>query len=70
MPVGSHRYSITFEYYSDEEESNGSPASSVQTAKSGGTQTGHLNQHSDWWLWCDWRRNIYRDNNDGVYFVA
>ena len=31
VPVGSHRYQITFEYYS-EEESNGSPISATQTA--------------------------------------
>lgn len=66
VPVGSHRYKVTFMYY-DSEESNGSPASAIQTA-TGGTQTGHLSAIPVGGYGVT-ARNIYRDNNDGVYLL-
>lgn len=66
VPTGSHRYKITFEYY-DSEESNGSPASAVQ-AFTAGTQTGHLSAIPIGGYGVT-ARNVYRDNNDGVYLL-
>lgn len=66
VPAGSHRYKVTFMYY-ESEESNGSPASATQTA-TGGTQTGHLSSLPIGGYGVT-ARNIYRDNNDGVYLL-
>jgi hypothetical protein len=66
VPVGSHTYVITFVYYGSE-ESNGSPSSVVQTA-TGGTQTGHLSSIPVGGYGVT-ARNVYRDNNDGVYLL-
>lgn len=66
VPVGSHTYKVTFEYYGSE-ESNGSPSSSVQTATLG-NQTGHLSAIPIGGYGVT-ARNIYRDNNDGVYLL-
>lgn len=66
VPVGSHRYKVTFMYY-DSEESNGSAGSATQTA-TGGTQTGHLSSIPIGGYGVT-ARNIYRDNNDGVYLL-
>lgn len=66
VPAGSHRYKVTFMYY-ESEESNGSPASATQTATAG-TQTGHLTSIPVGGYGVT-ARNIYRDNNDGVYLL-
>lgn len=66
VPVGSHRYKVTYMYY-ESEESNGSAASATQTA-TGGTQTGHLSSIPIGGYGVT-ARNIYRDNNDGVYLL-
>jgi hypothetical protein len=66
IPLGSHRYKITFMYYGSE-ESNGSPASSVQTTTSG-NQTISLSAIPIGGYGVT-GRNIYRDNNDGVYLL-
>lgn len=64
VPNGAHTYKITFVYYGSE-ESNGGPASGVQTAGAGNNtipltaiQVGGYGVTS---------RKIYRDNNDGVW---
>jgi hypothetical protein len=66
VPNGAHTYKVTYLYY-DAEESNGSSASSVQTAGSGNNTIpltaipiGGYGVTA---------RNIYRDNNDGVYLL-
>jgi hypothetical protein len=64
VPVGSHTYKVTFLYYGAE-ESNGSPASAVQTATSG-FQTGNLSAIPIGGYGVT-ARIIYRDNNDGVW---
>jgi hypothetical protein len=66
VPDGSHRYKITFVYY-ESEESNGSTASSIQTAGAG-NNTGHLSAIPIGGYGVT-ARNIYRDNNDGVYLL-
>lgn len=64
VPAGAHTYKITFLYY-DTEESNGSPASGVQTAGAGNftipltsIPIGGYGVTA---------RKIYRDNNDGLW---
>lgn len=64
VPNGAHTYKITFLYY-DSEESNGSPASGVQTAGAGNNTipltaipVGGYGVTA---------RKIYRDNNDGLW---
>lgn len=64
VPNGAHTYKITFLYY-DSEESNGSPASGVQTAGAGNNTIpltaipiGGYGVTA---------RKIYRDNNDGLW---
>lgn len=64
VPNGAHTYKVTFLYY-DAEESNGSPASGVQTAGAGNNTIpltaipiGGYGVTA---------RKIYRDNNDGLY---
>jgi hypothetical protein len=64
IPVGAHRYKVTFMYY-ESEESNGSAASAVQTTTSG-NQTIPLTNIPIGGYGVT-ARNIYRDNNDGVY---
>lgn len=66
VPVGAHRYKVTFVYYSSE-ESNGSTASAVQTTTAG-TQTIALSAIPVGGYGVT-ARNIYRDNNDGVYLL-
>lgn len=66
VPNGSHTYKVTFVYY-ESEESNGSPASAVQTAGAG-NNTGHLSSIPTGGYGVT-ARNIYRDNNDGVYLL-
>lgn len=64
VPNGAHTYKVTFLYY-DSEESNGSPASGVQTAGAGNNTIpltaipiGGYGVTA---------RKIYRDNNDGLW---
>jgi hypothetical protein len=64
VPNGAHTYKVTFLYY-DSQESNGSPASAVQTAGAGNNTipltaipVGGYGVTA---------RKIYRDNNDGLY---
>lgn len=64
VPAGAHTYKVTFLYY-DAEESNGSPASGVQTAGAGNftipltaIPIGGYGVTA---------RKIYRDNNDGLW---
>lgn len=64
VPIGPHRYKITYLYY-DSEESNGSPASAVATT-SGGNQTVNLTAIPVGGYGVT-ARKIYRDNNDGLY---
>jgi hypothetical protein len=66
VPVGPHRYEITFEYYS-EEESNGSIPSNVETTTSG-FQTILLTSIPIGGYGVT-ARNIYRDNDDGVFLL-
>ena len=66
IPVGPHRYEVTFMYYGSE-ESNGSPASAVQTTTSG-FQTILLTSVPIGGYGVT-ARNIYRDNNDGVFLL-
>lgn len=64
VPAGAHTYKITFLYY-DAEESNGSPASGVQTAGAGNftipLTTIPIGGYGVT------ARKIYRDNNDGLW---
>lgn len=64
VPNGAHTYKITFLYY-DSEESNGSPASGVQTAGAG-NNTIPLTAIAIGGYGVT-ARKIYRDNNDGLY---
>lgn len=66
VPVGPHRYEVTFMYYGSE-ESNGSPSSAVQTTTSG-NQTISLTSIPIGGYGVT-ARNIYRDNNDGVFLL-
>jgi hypothetical protein len=67
IPIGPHRYKITYVYYGAE-ESNGSAASVVQTTTSG-NQTIALTAIPIGGYGVT-ARNIYRDsNNDGVYLL-
>lgn len=66
IPVGPHRYKVTFMYYSSE-ESNGSTASATQTTTAG-NQTIALSSIPVGGYGVT-ARNIYRDNNDGVYLL-
>ena len=67
VPVGAHRYKVTFLYYGSE-ESNGSPASATQTTTSGNQTIPLSNIPIGGYGVTD--RNIYRDNNDGVYYLV
>ena len=67
VPNGAHTYRITFLYYATEEESNASPASTIQTATTG-FNTVSLTAIPIGGYGCV-ARNIYRDNNDGVYLL-
>jgi len=64
VPDGAHTYKITFLYY-DSEESNGSPASGVQTAGAG-NNTIPLTDIPIGGYGVT-ARKIYRDNNDGLW---
>jgi len=64
VPNGAHTYKITFLYY-DSEESNGSPASGVQTAGAG-NNTIPLTSIPIGGYGVT-ARKIYRDNNDGLW---
>lgn len=66
VPIGPHRYKVTFVYY-ESEESNGSTASAVQTTTAG-VQTIALSALPIGGYGVT-ARNIYRDNNDGVYLL-
>jgi hypothetical protein len=66
VPVGAHRYKITFMYY-DSEESNGSPASAAQTATAG-NQTIPLTSIPVGGYGVT-ARNVYRDDNDGNFLL-
>jgi hypothetical protein len=66
IPVGPHRYQITFMYYGAE-ESNGSPSSATQTTTSG-NQTIPLTNIPIGGYGVT-ARNIYRDNNDGNFLL-
>lgn len=66
VPIGAHRYKITFVYYQFE-ESNGSPASAAITTTAG-NQTIALTAIPIGGYGVT-ARNIYRDNNDGVYVL-
>jgi hypothetical protein len=66
IPVGPHRYEVTFMYYGSE-ESNGSPFSAVQTTTSG-NQTILLTSIPIGGYGVT-ARNIYRDNDDGVFLL-
>lgn len=66
VPVGPHRYKVTFVYYGSE-ESNGSPASATQTTTSG-VQTIPLTNIPVGGYGVT-ARNIYRDNNDGNFLL-
>lgn len=65
VPAGSHTYKITFVYYSGVEESNGSTASAV--CVNDGTHTSNALTAIPVGGYGVTARNIYRDNNDGVY---
>lgn len=66
VPDGAHTYKITFVYY-DNEESNGSPSSGVQTA-GGGNNTIPLTAIPIGGYGVT-QRKIYRDDNDGNYVL-
>lgn len=65
VPAGSHTYKITYVYYSGVEESNGSTASAV--CVNDGTHTSNALTAIPVGGYGVTARNIYRDNNDGVY---
>lgn len=65
--AGSHTYKITFVYYNGVEESNGSAASSVCVNDS--THTSNALTSIPVGGYGVTARNIYRDNNDGVYVL-
>lgn len=67
VPVGAHRYKITYVYY-DSEESNGGPSSSVVTTTTG-NQTINLTAIPVGGYGVT-QRNIYRDNNDGNFLLV
>lgn len=67
VPAGSHTYKITFVYYSGVEESNGSAASAV--CVNDGTHTSNALTSIPIGGYGVTARNIYRDNNDGVYLL-
>lgn len=67
VPAGSHTYKITFVYYSGVEESNGSTASAV--CVNDGTHTSNALTAIPVGGYGVTARNIYRDNNDGVYVL-
>jgi hypothetical protein len=66
VPIGPHKYKITYMYYGAE-ESNGSTASSVQTTTSG-NQTIALTAIPIGGYGVT-ARNIYRDNNDDNFLL-
>jgi len=66
VPVGTHRYQVTFMYY-DSEESNGSPISATETTTSG-FQTIPLTNIPIGGYGVT-ARNIYRDNNGDNNFL-
>jgi hypothetical protein len=66
VPVGGHHYKITFVYYGSE-ESNGGPASALHTI-TGPDQTVHLTAIPTGGYGVT-ARNIYRDDNDGIYVL-
>lgn len=65
VPAGSHRYKITFVYYNGVEESNSSAASAV--CVNDATHTSNALTSIPVGGYGCTARNIYRDNNDGVY---
>ena len=67
VPVGSHHYIVTFLYYGSE-ESNGGPASAVHVVSSP-NQTVNLKTIPIGGYGVT-ARNIYRDDNDGVYVLV
>ena len=66
VPVGPHKYKVTFVYYGSE-ESNGSPSSTTQTTTSG-NQTIPLTNIPIGGYGVT-ARNIYRDNNDNNFLL-
>lgn len=65
--AGSHTYKITFVYYSGVEESNGNTASAV--CVNDATHTSNALTAIPVGGYGVTARNIYRDNNDGVYVL-
>jgi hypothetical protein len=66
VPIGAHRYKVTYIYY-DAEESNGGPSSSVLTT-TGGNQTINLTAIPIGGYGVT-QRGLYRDNNDGNFVL-
>lgn len=67
VPIGAHKYKVTFVYY-DAEESNGGPASALATTTAG-NQTVNLTSVPLGGYGVT-QRNIYRDNNDENYVMV
>lgn len=65
--AGSHTYKVTFVYYSGVEESNGSTASAV--CVNDASHTSNALTSIPVGGYGVTARNIYRDNNDGVYVL-
>lgn len=67
VPVGTHKYKVTYVYY-DSEESNGGLASAGATTSSG-NQTVNLTSVPVGGYGVT-QRKIYRDNNDDLYYLV
>jgi hypothetical protein len=67
VPAGSHRYKITYTYYNGVEESNGSAASAV--CVNDATHTSNALTAIPVGGYGCTARNVYRDDNNGVYLL-